>query len=80
MENSKLKVKNLDGDEIEIDVIDIIENQDDNKQYICYTTDDSEDVYVSILEETDDSFTLSEITEEERILVEEYMNMNVEGE
>ena len=77
---SKLKVKNLDGDEIEIDVIDIIENQDDNKQYICYTTDDSEDVYVSILEETDDSFTLSEITEEERILVEEYMNMNVEGE
>ena len=33
MENSKLKVKNLDGDEIEIDVIDIIENQDDNKRY-----------------------------------------------
>lgn len=80
MENSKLKVKNLNGDDIEIDVIDIIEDQDNNKQYICYTTDDSEDVYVSCLEETEDSFSLTEITEEERSLIEEYMNMDIEGE
>ena len=80
MENSKLKVKNLDGKEISIDVIDIIENQENGKQYICYSIDSLDDVFVSSLEENDNTFLLGEVTEEERSLVEELMNMNFEGE
>ena len=56
MENSKLKVKNLDGKEISIDVIDIIENQENGKQYICYSIDSLDDVFVSSLEENDNTF------------------------
>lgn len=79
MEDNKLKVKNLDGNEITIDVIDIIEDRETGKQYICYTIESLDDVYVSILEEKENTFSLGEITEEERTLVEQFMNMNFEG-
>lgn len=80
MEDNKLMVKNLNGEEISIDVIDIIEDQETGKQYICYSIDSLDDVFVSSLEETDNTFSLGEVTEEERTLVEELMNMNFEGE
>lgn len=80
MENNKLKVKNLDGNEIEINVIDIIEDQESGKQFICYTIESLEDVFVSSLEETETTFSLGEVTEEERNLVEQFMNMSAEGE
>lgn len=80
MEANKLKVKNLDGKEISIDVIDIIENQENGKQYICYSIDSLDDVFVSSLEETESTFSLGEVTEEERALVEEVMNKNFSGE
>lgn len=80
MENNKLIVKNLDGKELTIEVIDIIEDSETGKQFICYTTDELDDVFVSSLEETDDTFTLGEVTEEERNIIEVLMNQNIEGE
>lgn len=75
----KLTVKNLDGQDIEINVIDIIENQDLNKEYICYKLDDIEEVFISSLVETDKGFNLDDVTEEEKIMIEKYINSMQEG-
>lgn len=78
MEENKLVVKNLDGEEITITVIDIIEDEESQKQYICYTVDglSEGEALVSSLEETDSSFSLGEVTDEERIQIEELMNQD----
>lgn len=76
MEDNKLVVKNLEGEDITITVIDIIEDTETNKQYICYTIDGlrEDEALVSTLEETESSYSLGEVTEEERIKIEEVMN------
>ena len=70
----KLIVKNLDGQDIEINVIDIIENQDLNKEYICYKLDGMDDVFISSLIENDNVFNLDDISEEEKLMIEQYIN------
>ena len=73
MENT-LVVKNMDGQDIRINVIDIIEDTELNKEYICYTIEDMEDVYISLIEnETDDSYSLGAITEEEKAAIEQVL-------
>ena len=57
-----------------INVIDIIEDTELNKEYICYTIEDMEDVYISLIEnETDDSYSLGAITEEEKAAIEQVL-------
>ncbi len=70
----KLVVKNLDGNDIEITVIDIIENQETNKEYICYKLDGVEEVFVSSLLETENGFNLNEVSDSEREMIEQYIN------
>ena len=75
MEDNKLTVKMEDNQEITIDVIDIIQNSENNKEYIIYNIEnDEENVYMSILDEQDDSYTLKEITDENELrMLEEYL-------
>jgi hypothetical protein len=76
MEENKLVVKNMDGNDITINVIDILENTETNKQFICYTIEglSETDAFISTLEEKEDSYSLGEVTEEEKNEIEELMN------
>ena len=76
MEERKLVVKNMDGEDVTINVIDILENSETKKQFICYTIEgvSEDDVFISTLEEKDDSFNLGEVTDEEKKEIEEIMN------
>ena len=76
--NNTLVVKNLDGREITINVIDIIEDTEKNKQFICYTIGDMEEVFISNLVETADSVSLETVTEEERKEIEAVLNQHIE--
>jgi len=66
MEENKLTVS-LDGQDITIKIIDVLKNQENEKQYIIYTPLNSEKIYASILEETATDFILKEIETEEEI-------------
>lgn len=72
MKNS-LVVTNLDGKEITINVIDIIENSENGKEYICYTIENLEQIFISTLEETESGYNLGMVTEEEKQIVEEVL-------
>lgn len=76
--NNTLVVKNLDGREITINVIDIIEDTEKNKQFICYTIGDMEEVFISNLVETADSVSLETVTEEERKEIEAVLAEDIE--
>lgn len=76
MEENKLTVKNLDGNDIVINVIDIIENKETEKKFICYNIENLNEIFVSSLEETEDSFSLGEVTDEEREIIEDIMSKN----
>lgn len=73
MENT-LVVKNMDGQEIQINVIDIIEDTELNKEYICYSIEDLEDVYISLLiENPDESISLGAVSDEEKANIEQVL-------
>lgn len=78
MEENKLVVKNLEGEEITITVVDIIEDEETKKQFICYRVDGlgEDELLVSTLEENESSYNLGEVTDEERAQIEELMNQN----
>lgn len=61
--NSFLKLHTDDG-MIEIEVLDIIENETLNREYMVYRIKDKDDVLVSILNETENSFSLDTIEDE----------------
>ena len=73
-----LVVKNDQGQTIEINVIDIIEDTETNKQYICYTVKDMSDVFISELIEKDDSFTLKTVSKEAKQKVEDLLSEEAE--
>ena len=77
MDNT-LVVKNLDGKEITINVIDIIEDTEKNKQFICYTIGDMEEIFISNLVETEDSASLDIVTDEERQEIEAVLSQDLE--
>ena len=69
MENL-IKVTNSNGEELEVEVLDIftVDGYED-KEYILYTMNkevdsNNVDVYVSTLERTDTGFNLNDITDE----------------
>lgn len=71
--DTKLNVVNENDEELTIDVIDIFSVDDSEKEYILYTI--GEDIYASILEEDDESFSLKTIEDEdEKRLVNERIN------
>lgn len=74
LEDTKLVVK-LNNQDTVIDVIDIIENNDNGKRYMLYTIDgDEEDVFMSLLEEDENSFTLLDIEDpQEAKYIEDYL-------
>lgn len=76
MEDNKLNV-NLNGDSLTIDVFDILENPDLNKQYIIYGIEGNDkDVYVSELNENDLNYTLNNISSEEELKLVEHVLRN----
>lgn len=72
-ENNILRVRTDDGI-VEIEVLDIIENETLNRNYIVYRFRNQDDVLISILNETEDSFSLDTIEDEEEFnSIEEYL-------
>ena len=76
MKDNRLNVKNLDGNDITINVIDIIENKETGKKFICYNIENLDEVFVSSLEESEDSFQLGKVSDEEKNIIEEIMSEN----
>lgn len=80
MKENQLIVNTIEGTKFLINVYDIVEKTDINKKYIIYDIDGAEedDMYISILEETETSFTLKNIEDEnEYKMIEEYLeNIN----
>ena len=64
--STKLTVK-LNDKDVLIDVVDIIESEDYNKEYIVYTIDGMEEdqVFVSILNESEETYSLDTIEDDE---------------
>ena len=63
-----IKIKNLEGKEIEIKVITILKKPDDEKSFLLYTFDsESEniDIYASIIKEENNEYVLDAITNKE---------------
>ena len=72
-ENNILRIRTDDGI-VEIEVLDIIENETLNRNYIVYRFRNQDDVLISILNETEDSFSLDTIEDEEEFnSIEEYL-------
>ena len=61
MENNILKLKTDNNGEVEIEVLDIINNELQNKDYIVYRLRDKDDVLISILNQTETGFSLDTI-------------------
>lgn len=78
--NNTLVVKNMDGKDIKINVIDIIEDTQLNKQYICYSIEDMDNIFVSNLIKNDDGYCLETVTEEEKNNIEQVMSQEIDGE
>ena len=63
-----IKIKNLEGKEIEIKVITILKKPDDEQSFLLYTFDsESEniDIYASIIKEENNEYVLDAITNKE---------------
>ena len=67
MEN-KLTITAEDGSRVEINVLDIIDSYAYNKTFMIYTfTNENKSIFASILNETDTSYSLDTITNQEEI-------------
>ncbi len=76
--DNQLIVKNADGKDEAIQVIDIITDNETGKKYLFYNMADSEEIYVSILRETEGAFVLETIVEDvEWQLVEEILKSQI---
>ena len=66
MDNSL--IVNLNGTDIKIFVMDIIEKPEENKKYIIYSIEGNDDnIYASILDEKEDGYTLKYIEDKEEV-------------
>lgn len=76
----QLVVKNGEGKDQIINVIDIILDNETGKKYIYYALED-EEVYVAILIEKDDKYIMQAITDEEEFaLAEDILNNKIKLE
>lgn len=76
MEDNKLKVTIEDGSEVTVNVLDIIDSLEFNKTFIIYTVNDNdENIFASILNETETTFSLDTITDNKEI---DYINKEID--
>ena len=76
MEDNILKVTVEDGSVVIVNVLDIIDSARFNKTFVIYTVnDDKSNVFASILNEKEDSFSLDTIKEKEEL---DYINTEID--
>lgn len=79
MENDnsrKLTVTTDDGNQVTINVLDIIDSKEFNKEFIIYLVDGNEEtVFASILNESEETFSLDTIESDQEI---EYINKKID--
>lgn len=78
--NNTLVVKNMDGKDIKINVIDIIEDTELNKEYICYSIEDMDNVFISHLVKDENGYKLETVTLEEKNNIEQVISQDISGE
>ncbi len=75
MEN-KLTISTKDGTVVEINVLDIIDSYTYNKSFMIYTfANENKSIFASILNESDTSYSLDTITNQEEI---DYINSEID--
>ena len=76
MEDNKLTITIEDGTNVTINVLDIIESNVFNKTFIIYTfVGEDKTIFASILNETETTYSLDTITNEEEI---DYINSEID--
>lgn len=76
MKNNKLRVTIEDGSEVTVNVLDIIDSLEFNKTFMIYTVNDNdENIFASILNEKEETFSLDTITDNKEI---EYINSEID--
>ena len=78
--DTTLRVRNKQGKFATINVIDIIEDTETTKKYICYSFANREEIFVSNLEMKNGVYNLDTVTEEERNIVEQILAENLAQE
>ena len=74
--NNKLKVTIEDGTTVDVNVLDIVDSLEFNKTFIIYTVNDNnENIFASILNETETTFSLDTITDKREI---DYINSEID--
>ncbi len=78
--DTTLRVRNKQGKFATINVIDIIEDTETTKMYICYNFAKQEQIFVSNLTLKNGIYNLDTVTEEERNVVEQMLTQNLAQE
>lgn len=78
--DTTLRVRNKQGKFATINVIDIIEDTETTKMYICYNFANQEQIFVSNLTLKNGIYNLDTVTEEERNVVEQMLIQNLAQE
>lgn len=74
MKDNILKLKNSDGFDVEIEVLDIINEENSNKDYMIYRIKNTDNVLISIINQTETSFNLDTIDDEAEFkAIEDYL-------
>ena len=80
MENNILKLMSNNG-EVEIEVLDIINNEENGKEYMVYRFKGKDDVLTSIVNYSEDSYSLGTIEDPNEFKeVEDYLAYKANGE
>ena len=78
MENNILKIT-FDNKEVEIEVLDIISNEENGKEYMVYRLKDQNEVLISIINQNEDSFSLDTIEDPTEFKeIEDYLASKVD--
>ncbi len=73
---NKLTISTKDGTEVEINVLDIIDSYTYNKTFVIYTfANENKSIFASILNESDNSYSLDTITNQDEI---DYINAEID--
>ena len=74
MKDNILKLKKSDGFDVEIEVLDIINEENSNKDYMIYRIKNTDNVLISIINQTETSFNLDTIEDEAEFkAIEDYL-------
>lgn len=74
--DNTLEVTIEDGTKVKVNVLDIVDSVEYNKTFIIYTVNDNEEnIFASILNEKEDSYSLDTITDSNEL---EYINHEID--